>query len=155
MKKFLFIALLGLAFTATETVQAQDPTAKMYMMLSDSNKTSDTVAKNTTKTLTKELKKEKGRYVNLTAQVIVTKISDTVNGTVYLKRSNYNGSFVRHNGVIVDSFVLTNVASQSHIFNIGDQDCGWYQLEMVGGSNTMQAKIQGILNYWDPLPYTK
>lgn len=145
MKKLLFIGALVAIGVTMQSANITSPLSKI--MLSEHGKISDTIDHdtNTVVTLTKEL--DMKGYSQVMVKVMVDRISDTVNGTVYIKSSLYDGDYERNTG-IVDSFVLTDVARQTYTFNLGAQKAKFYQLEFASGSSEMEASVQGYIERW-------
>lgn len=133
MKKLIFFIAFGLLGVAAN--------AQVYNMTSIYSQNSDTVVNTASEVLTKQIN---GVYSEVTVQVVVTKISGTVAGTVVLQGSIDGTNYVTLNHLAQpaanDTVTNTNVASQSWIWAIGTSKYIYYRV-LATGSGTMSATI--------------
>lgn len=94
----------------------------------------DTVVNSASVSMTYNLKNS---FANFAIQVQATKVSGTVGGSCVLYGS-LDGSF--YNAIGADTLTLTNVASQSHIWNDAPAKYPYYKVTCTG-SGTMAAIV--------------
>lgn len=133
--KIIFSAILALCL-AVAPVQGQ-----VYSMLATTGNATDTVVNTSAETLTKQIS---GSYGEVTVQVLVTKISGTVAGTVLIYGSLDGTTYTRLNNLgqpsANDTCTNTDVATQSWIWALGTSKYLYYRVT-VTGSGTMTARV--------------
>ena len=131
MKKLFSLlgCILLLAAGLTDSAQAQ----RVYSLPGATGYT--TVVNTATKTQTIRVD---GYQDAVTIQVVLTKISGTAAGKVYLLGSLYGANYVRAGGA--DSLVVANVATQSKIFSVANSPYLYYRTSYTG-SGTQSVKI--------------
>jgi len=138
MKKFILGLLVCFALCSTQNASAQ---SSAYTMTGNG----DTITNAGTKTNT--LKLADG-YATVSVQSVVTKISGTVAGTLTLQGSNDGTNYVTCDTTYISLGVATatatNVATQSHVFNLNRNPYLWYRVSYTG-SGTMAAKMSSYL----------
>ena len=134
MKKLFSLlgCILLLAAGLTDSAQAQ----RVYSLPGATGYTTDTVVNTATKTQTIRVD---GYQDAVTIQVVLTKISGTAAGKVYLLGSIDGANYIRAGGA--DSLVVTNVATQSGIFKVTNSPYLYYRTSYTG-SGTQSVKIQ-------------
>lgn len=139
MKKALFLLLaFGLFAFSTQTATAQQSLNSGFMKVSASSPEIDTV----TNAETLHLYKAVAGYQDiLTIQALFTRLSGTAAGTAVLSGSVFPSGT---SGTIVwepiDTFTLSNSASQSTIFKVGNDEqkrYAQYRLTMSGGTTVV------------------
>lgn len=105
----------------------------------------DTVVNTGTKTVNQEVR---GWYETVNIQVVATKISGTVAGTMTLQGSNDGSNYSTIDTAIVKSrystFTATDVATQTTHFVIEGSPYRYYRVSWTG-SGTMSARIYGYV----------
>jgi hypothetical protein len=99
-----------------------------------SQKVADTLANATTKTQTAKID---GFNDMVSVQAVLTKISGTAAGKVYLLGSLDGTNFVRAGGS--DSLTVLNVTTQSKIFEVTPSKYVHYRIQFVGGTGATQS----------------
>lgn len=136
MKKlqYILLTLCLLAFVVPAISQVQS-------LKSDYTLTSDTVVNAGTSYLTSPLIKSDG---NVSVQVVCTKISGTVAGTISLLGSidgtNYKALTVEEASTAVNTYTATDVASQNFIWRIKGNPVQYYRVSWTG-TGTMSASF--------------
>jgi len=85
-------------------------------------------------------------YSTISLQVVITKISGTVAGTITIQASNDGTNYVTVNSGYITSttHTATNVATSSKLFTITGSPYKYYRMSYTG-SGTMSATIKGYL----------
>lgn len=135
MKKLLSILTLGLLFAIALPKESNAQANTVYLKSATSHVSTDTITNATVKTQYASIS---GYQDVLTIQTVVTKISGTTAGAVYLYGSLDNVNYVR---IATDSLLLANVSTaQSKIWNVNPSTVQYYQLKVVP-SGTQSTKI--------------
>lgn len=126
------LLVLGVSFTGS---------AQTYTMTGSA----DTVTNTGTKACSLKVV---NNYSEISIQVVITKISGTVAGTVTLQGSVDGTTFETIDTLLVQNnvatFTATDVASQSKVFVVDQNPYLWYKLSYTG-SGTMSATLKGYL----------
>jgi len=80
-------------------------------------------------------------FIVVSIQPVITKVSGTVGGVVYL----YGGLYSNSQMYLTDSLTLTNVASQSVIWNLTNPNYRFYTI-YFNGTGTMSATATARLS---------
>ncbi len=137
MKKIFFITLLsaGVLFASAQTV----PLRPIAVTTTSYGNTLDTVVNTATKVTTPQ--RVTNFRTGVTAQVVVTKISGTVGGSIALQ-----GSMDGSNWNTIGSSSTPTDASANYRFNTTE---GWYYYRIsYAGTGTMSASFKAFI-----LPY--
>lgn len=142
MKKLFSLLLIGALFAiALPKVQAQVSNGVYLKSVSSRTATLDTISNATVKTQYASIT---GFQNIVTIQTVVTKISGTTAGAVYLYGSLDNVNYVR---IATDSLLLANVSTaQSKIWLVAPSQVQYYQMRIVP-SGTQSTKIQTYAIY--------
>lgn len=112
-------------------------------MLSSFNLASDTVVNAATGYLQSQMK---GSQESVAVQVVATKISGTVAGTLSLLVSldgvNFKAAQLSEVATAVNTYTATDVASQTFIWRITGNPYLWYRISWAG-TGTMSASFTG------------
>ena len=135
MKKLLFALLLLAGVATAQTSKVID------LKSTTTTKVLDTVTNSGTR-IQRGQANTGGANINVTLQVVITKISGTVGGTVTCQGSLDGTNFV----TIGSAATATDVASQTFSFLVKPTDYPYYQIKYVG-TGTMAASFFTKLYY--------